>query len=854
MPLTQRILFIDAYDSFTKNIVALLHQCIPFTEVDIIHIDSNIKQECGVDFNVYATRFDAIVLGPGPGDPRNEHDIGLFQEALKAAFDLQIPLLGICLGFQALCLQYGHKVIRMKMPCHGQAKNVKTSGDDMFANLAQGKDVSAVCYNSLAVQTADFNNKHRGREFNSSNLRSRPSINSSTSMLMETRFRNRLKLLAWDNEGYAMAVRHEDLPLWGVQFHPESCLSSDGERIMRNWWMMTSPYKFERSMHEIPKSLTVRPEKAVLLLKSLRDVNCRSTAKPGNVSWRIIKVRALSSQDLSEMCHEAAGSSSIAMLESVSKGRYCIYGFTDTTSEVVHYARGKLKSVIGEKIISETVMTPSEALQTIEQRTKVQRRTGGCPKFPFWGGWIGYLSYELGLDLIGVTAEEERMVPDLSFVFVERSVVLDQRTGNVCIQSIRDNDEAWILDMKHKLTELNRSKGTAAQPAKPCLPRATFADTKISLPDRDDYQRSYARCDEHLHAGNSYELCLTCEARIDMSSSTPNTSYLLYQNLIKHNPVPFAAFLRFPGDGDRVIGTTILSTSPEQFLSCSRTGVMDMIPMKGTVQRSQVTNLEDAYRILYSPKETAENLMIADLIRHDLYSVVGCKPYAWLGPSSNTYSHTNEASCERGTTSNEGKSSHSASDTARDQAVSRNPVCLLALNVVKPFATVYQLVSHIRAYPPPSLDPSDSSAVIEHNHSALHHVLPPGSMTGAPKKRSCEILQQLESRNRGVYSGIIGYMDVGGGCSWSVAIRAAFSSDSEDYVIDRIMDESGDEIENGQGMVEVEKRKIWHVGAGGAITVLSNLEGEWDEMMGKMTNVLKCFQVAKEEFPCWSPE
>jgi len=360
-----------------------------------------------------------------------------------------------------------------------------------------------------------------------------------------------------------------------------------------------------------------------------------------------------------------------------------------------------------------------------------------------------------------------------------------------------------------------------------------------------------------LHAGNSYELCLTSEAQIHAPDSNADTSYDLYQNLIKHNPVPFAAYLHFPSltketsqsDEHPGSGTTILSTSPEQFLSWSRNGTLDMIPMKGTVQRTPAITIDEVYRILGSPKETAENIMIADLIRHDLYGVVGCRPYPW----TNAYDGSVYRGCAalRSLPSQEDDEGCTIGDRVQKyERSARDPISIPALNTIKQFDTVYQLVSHIRANPPPYVDASNPRSVIAHNHSSLHHVLPPGSMTGAPKKRSCEILQQLEQRIRGVYSGIIGYMDVGGGGCWSVAIRTAYSSEAEDYAVERsIASDDGDE-----DLVEVEKRKVWHVGAGGAVTVLSDVEDEWKEMMGKMNNVLKGFREVKEEMPKWRPE
>ena len=123
---------------------------------------------------------------------------------------------------------------------------------------------------------------------------------------------------------------------------------------------------------------------------------------------------------------------------------------------------------------------------------------------------------------------------------------------------------------------------------------------------------------------------------------------------------------------------------------------------------------------------------------------------------------------------------------------------------VEEYETVFQLVSVI------SGDLTESSGI-----RALAASLPPGSMTGAPKKRSCNLLKIIErDQPRGLYSGVLGYLDVGGGGDFSVVIRTASKWSDEDE---------------------------WRVGAGGAVTALSDPEMEWEEMLAKRETVLRAF-------------
>ena len=108
-------------------------------------------------------------------------------------------------------------------------------------------------------------------------------------------------------------------------------------------------------------------------------------------------------------------------------------------------------------------------------------------------------------------------------------------------------------------------------------------------------------------------------------------------------------------------------------------------------------------------------------------------------------------------------------------------------------------------------------------------------MTGAPKKRSVEILQNLEDDERGLYSGVMGYWCVGGGGDWSVIIRSCFKYDAAaDHQEDKGKDTNADE---------------WIIGSGGAITALSDPEAEWEEMVVKLQSVLRAFDDDYQEPP-----
>ncbi|HZV73801.1 MAG TPA: aminodeoxychorismate synthase component I [Conexibacter sp.] len=393
--------------------------------------------------------------------------------------------------------------------------------------------------------------------------------------------------------------------------------------------------------------------------------------------------------------------------------------------------RGPLAEVLTYDVASRrvTIRTASGVEQAdgpllgyLDDQVRARRTTTSALPFAFNGGYVGYLGYELKAECGGEAAHRAD-APDAAFVLADRFLAFDHEAGDVWLVALEAHDAPaapWLDEMSARLTQLasggNGNSDGAAGDGRVRVPAHADGGRAVEVESawpagcapRHDDDAYLALVERCQEAITAGETYEVCLTNA-VAVEGAIDPWRVYRRLRRVNPAPFAAFLRFPE-------VSVLSASPERFLRVEADGAVEAKPIKGTAPRGATVEQDLAIRerLRVSEKDRAENLMIVDLLRNDLGAV-----------------------CEVGS------------------------VHVPVLFGVESFATVHQLVSTIRGR-------------IGRGASALDVVraaFPGGSMTGAPKRRTMEIVDELEAGPRGVYSGALGWFALGGAADLSIVIR-----------------------------------------------------------------------------------
>ncbi|UIX31321.1 aminodeoxychorismate synthase component I [Streptomyces sp. GQFP] len=572
-----------------------------------------------------------------------------------------------------------------------------------------------------------------------------------------------LQATAWSEDGVLMGLRHRTRPLWGVQFHPESVLTEYGRRMLMNFRNLTADraHKLRTKNTAVTRRAAAMPEASAASPARMPRIPAQRRSSPQRPTHRLHTRRIATAVDTEAAFGRMyAGSPRAFWLDSsqVEEGRSRFSFFGDGSGPLAEFVRYDVTSGVCE---IERAGRPSRKVKASVfdylKRKLISRQVDatGLP-FDFTGGYVGYFGYETKADCGASPNVHQAQTPDACWLFADRLIAVDHQEGYTYAVCLAEDTPQATLE--------------AADWLDTALAQLTFVVAEQPLPSVPSVEPDPAAAEPWLVRDRDTYLAdiAACQRELKAGTSyevcltnaarmpAPPDAYDYYRVLRRVNPAPYAAFLRF-GDLD------VAGSSPERFLRITRDGMAEARPIKGTAPRGHAPEEDDALRdsLAADDKTRAENLMIVDLLRNDLGQV-----------------------CRTGTV-----------------RVSR-------LMVAETYATVHQLVSYVEGQLREGTDAVD----------AVRACFPGGSMTGAPKLRTMEIIDSLETEARGVYSGALGYLGCSGGADLSIVIRTAVLADGE-----------------------------MQLGAGGAIVLGSDPVAEYDEMLLKTAAQMRAYDEYRQQ-------
>ncbi|QGO23066.1 Para-aminobenzoate synthase component 1 [Piscirickettsia salmonis] len=427
----------------------------------------------------------------------------------------------------------------------------------------------------------------------------------------------------------------------------------------------------------------------------------------------------------------------------LSSGRFDILAANPYKKIINHHNQTYSTDATGNQI-QVTTLDPFSFIKEHIQQVNTHITIPENYHLPFCGGALGYFGYDLGriLETLPEHAEHELDLPDLAVGLYDWAIIIDHQNQSAYWVSPLQQ-KANSLDIYQQLSKSPIHDTTTNDNIKTAIP-GHFTDFKLTRQFNSNL--SFNDYKERFNKIQDYIHAGDCyQVNLTQRFVAPFTGHPLhaYLQLRQHNPAPFACYMDI-GDNQ------ILSCSPERFLKINH-NIVETKPIKGTVPRGKTAAEDASYqeKLLNSEKDRAENIMIVDLMRNDL-----------------------GRSCEIG-------------------SVITPKVCEL-----ESFKNVHHLVSTVRG----------TLAKQTHATDVLKLAFPGGSITGAPKIRAMEIIEELEPHRRSLHYGSIGYISYDGHMDTNITIRTLICHQNHAY--------------------------CW---AGGGIVADSQLEQEYQETFDKVT-------------------
>lgn len=637
------IFILDNFDSFTYN----LYQYFGELGEDVV---VRRHDSCTLA-DIEALNPDLLVISPGPCTP-NEVQLSL---AAIEYFQGRIPILGVCLGHQAIGQVFGGRVIRAQRPIHGKTFAVRHDGRGVFTDVPNPLWVTR--YHSLIIEKSSLPPD--------------------------------LLITAETEDGEIMGIRHRSLPIEGVQFHPEAILTEAGHKLLQN---------------------AVEKARA-----------WRANAKSSPWQTRSLDV-SLPPYRLFEALRQSPDPFFLDSGETYERlGQYSYFGAYPFLQVTAYPGKIELSPNVGT--IPVTEKDSLVLLNVLQKKYHIQNST----PFPFTGGAVGYFSYDLKdeLEQLPAYAQDDLNLPLWRLAWYDGIAIYDHIQKKYWLTACGMNEDGQCseslasgrLDRLEEilLAYVNSSFEELRVPENGSTVHLSSGQIRPAV-TKEQYLADLQKVIDYIYAGDIYQANLTQRFSIPFNED----SWALYRNLHEYNPAPFAAFLPYRD-------FQVLCSSPERFIKITPDGMIETRPIKGTRPRGK-TPSEDANLasdLQASMKDRAELTMIIDLERNDLGRI-----------------------CQFGT------------------------VKVPDLIRLEKYPTVWHLVSTITGELRDRLLPSE----------ILRAIFPGGSITGAPKIRAMEIIEELEPYKRGIYTGSIGYIGFDGAWDLNIVIRTIILKNGHAYL------------------------------------------------------------------------
>ena len=764
------ILVVDNYDSFTFNLVHAFRELV-MNEGSVIVVKNDDIAFMETD----VSNFDLIVLSPGPGDPH--FDCGIVTDRIldmyfDSIYSSPLPVLfGVCMGFEAIAIRCGGKVIK-GVPCHGQKWPIEVlkSDDLLFENVS--RICEQVRYHSLVLpalyvpDTLDVTSVATDDRRGTSIVQTHgPSIHPDSPHWLASLTTHCLSseqiVCSTTNDtlntyNLCMSFRHKTLPIWAVQFHPESILSHPtGLVIMEN---ICKHAHVRRRAHEVDR-------RDVVSVKAETRMHTHTAQTPMHTEAPVCTVYTQIEYptDPEEFFYQNFFVDGSCVWQGGSDGWSYMCGKSQCSNLWAVYVEqdGLVTLVEGLELIEGLdstggILSVLKALECEFAHTAPPTTTAVPIGVPCIFTCLGYEA----------ASHTSASGPNSVLIVTDRVLAMNSVTKSAF----------WVHTHSECIHTHERSECThnmSSHMHKIATPQMSSHVHKIATPQMSSHMHNNSSsstnmplemsiCDSYesyldkirfaqcaIEMGESYELCVTTQVVGELEPCLfPQLVYRLFKTMRSLNPAPYSSFWWVPN----LDNLSILCASPEKFLQVNASGVCEVKPIKGTRKRGATLEEDSALvaDLQTNAKDLAENLMIVDLVRNDL---------ARIGTS----------------------------------------VCCPKLMQVETYQPYHQLVSTVQAQA--RVCATDTIASL----------FPAGSMTGAPKMRSMQILHAIEARSRGIYSGALG-------------IVSPNTHTVDLCVIIRT--------------ICMYKGKI-SIGCGGAILAISDPQEEWKEMLLKARTSLR---------------